>query len=213
MWLGVLRPRRPAAFSRATARVSQARADEGGAGRSAGSSPGTQTGVDQALRALGWNSVQAVSPGAMLRLSGYSDPTTAPPCDTPGHALGSKQAAVLALKSFHFGDYSGTQQAYDAKMRSRTEDVSPSGVSSSRPLCSSRIAERAAAIALCSTQHCAVMRAALVTKPHAHTWQRLTRCDGWVGHMYTSDSRTGFHMRPDMGHQCLTLHTSLARQF
>ena len=39
VWLGALRPRRPAAFSRATARVSQASADDGGAGRSSGSSP------------------------------------------------------------------------------------------------------------------------------------------------------------------------------
>ena len=40
MWLGALRPRRLAAFSRATASVSQASADDGGAGRSGGSSPG-----------------------------------------------------------------------------------------------------------------------------------------------------------------------------
>ncbi len=60
------------------------------------------------------------------------------------------------------------------------ENVSPSGVSSSRPLCSSRMADRAAAIALCSTQSSHV-RPGAVMQLHAGTWWMLTSYDGCVG--------------------------------
>ena len=76
VWLGALRPRRPAAFSRATAAtVSQASADEAGAGRSGGSSPGSgfrlrfglgqlmlEDGLGQPQKGLIWNrSISTIS--------------------------------------------------------------------------------------------------------------------------------------------------------
>ena len=52
-------------------------------------------------------------------------------------------------------------------VRRDTEGVSPSGVSSSRPLCSSKMADRAAAIALHSAQSRQTLSADLTTELHA----------------------------------------------